>query len=187
MNVNTNFDFYGNVDVTGFIEIINTNKFDWDEWDFRTKRFPMLKQTKTVPILFDESWELKHIQKHKHFHLFEDEMKKLENHFVKNVFECEGHILNALLVKLEKGHSIKPHVDSLLQFHREIFTRLHIPIYTNDKCIFTVGGESKNLKVGEIWDPNYTMKVHDVRNDGETDRIHLIVDWVKNPQHVSGV
>lgn len=187
MDVNTNFDFYGNVDVTIFREIINENKFDWDEWDFRTKKFPLLKQTKSVPILFDESWEFKHIQKHKHFHLFEEEMIKLKNHFVENVFKSEGFILNALLVKLEAGHLIKPHVDWGLQFHREIFTRLHIPIFTNDKCIFTVGGESKNLKVGEIWDPNYTMKLHDVRNDGETDRVHLILDWVKNPQHLSGV
>ena len=182
MDVNTTFDFYGYFDVSGFKNIIENTEMNWSEWKFRQKRFPLLHQTQTIPLLFDESWEFKNVQKHKHYQFFENQLIKLQDHLIQSVFKSEGYILNALLVRLIAGAKIAPHVDSGLHFHRSIFTRIHLPIFTNEKCIFTVGGDSKNLKEGEMWDPNYTMKNHSVSNDGDTDRIHLIFDWVKKPQ-----
>jgi hypothetical protein len=43
--------------------------------------------------------------------------------------------------------------------------------------VFTVGGEGRNLKEGEIWEIKNTEKIHSVYNKGFYDRIHLIVDW----------
>jgi len=45
--------------------------------------------------------------------------------------------------------------------------------------IFTVGGESKNLEEGYIWEIKNTEKIHSVINNGQIDRIHLIIDWKK--------
>jgi hypothetical protein len=42
-----------------------------------------------------------------------------------------------------------------------------------------VGEDKRNLKLGEIWEINNDKKEHSVDNLGETDRIHLIVDWVE--------
>jgi len=179
MDANETFIFYGNYDVTEFQTILQENVFDWYEWDFRAKKFEALYQTQTVPILFDESWKFKYVQKHKHFPLFETEITKLENHLKNDVFKKNGYILNALLVRLLSKHKIKKHIDSSLHFHRSIFTRIHLTIFTNEHCIFTCGGEQKNFKVGEMWDPNYTMQYHDVHNMGDTDRINLIFDWVE--------
>jgi hypothetical protein len=39
-----------------------------------------------------------------------------------------------------------------------------------------VGGDEIAMKEGEVWEIN-NMREHAVRNDGETSRIHLIVDW----------
>ncbi len=185
MESNETFKYYGNYDVSKLQQILSENNFDWYEWDFRAKKFPNLYQTQTVPILFDESWEFKYVQKHKHYPLFEEEIIKLENYLQKDVFKKDGFILNALLVRLLSKNSIKRHIDNGLHFHRSIFTRIHIPIFTNDNCIFTCGGEEKNFKVGEMWDPNYTMQFHEVNNMGDTDRINLIFDWVeKTPTEV---
>ena len=179
MVIDTPFKYYGDFDTGGFNSILMNNDFDWDEWDFRQKRFNMLYQTRTVPILFDETWEFSHIQKHKHYNLFESEMDKLTNHFKETVFNGEGYFLSALMVRLLSGNNIKRHIDNGIHFQTSLFTRIHIPITTHDKCIFTVGDEPKNLKVGELWQINYTQMFHEVQNQGETDRIHLIVDWVQ--------
>ena len=55
--------------------------------------------------------------------------------------------------------------------------RYHIPLKTNPYVVFTVGGEGRNLKEGEIWEIKNTEKIHSVYNKGFYDRIHLIVDW----------
>ena len=51
---------------------------------------------------------------------------------------------------------------------------------TNEECFFTVGDDKRNLKLGEIWEINNDKKTHGVSNNGDEDRIHLIVDWINN-------
>ena len=46
--------------------------------------------------------------------------------------------------------------------------------------MFTIEDEIKNLKIGEIWEINNSEKLHGVSNEGDEDRIHLIVDWKPN-------
>jgi len=179
MIIDTPFKYYGNFDTTGFNSILMNNTFDWDEWDFRQKRYHNLYQTQTVPILFDETWKFSNVQKHKHYNLFESEMDKLTNHFKTTVFNDDGYFVSALMVRLLSGNNIKRHIDSGIRGQPYFFTRIHIPIITNDKCIFTVEDESKNLTPGELWQINYTQMYHEVQNQGDTDRIHLIVDWVQ--------
>ena len=58
--------------------------------------------------------------------------------------------------------------------------RIHIPIVTNEKSIFFVNGEEKNMRGGEIWEID-NEAVHMVENRSDADRIHLIVDWMPNP------
>jgi hypothetical protein len=179
MVIDTPFKYYGNFNTIGFNSILMNNDFDWDEWDFRRKRFHMLYQTQTIPLLFDETWHFTHVQKHKHYSLFETEIDKLTNHFKSVIFNGDGYFLSALLVRLLSGNDIKHHIDNSIHYQTSLFTRIHIPISTNEKCIFTVGDESKNLKTGELWQINYTQMYHSVTNQGDTDRIHLILDWVQ--------
>ena len=80
-------------------------------------------------------------------------------------------------MKLPAGNKVLPHIDKGKSF--TIPRRIHLPITTNSKCFFTVGDTTKNLKLGELWEINNNGIMHSVTNDGDTDRIHLIVDWVK--------
>ena len=54
--------------------------------------------------------------------------------------------------------------------------RTHIPIITNDLVTFTIGGETKQLKEGEIWEIN-NINEHSVDNNSNENRIHLILDY----------
>lgn len=58
--------------------------------------------------------------------------------------------------------------------------RIHVPIKTNDKVVFTVwntkGAPQKvNMKFGEYWFLD-TRKAHQAINGGDEERIHLVID-----------
>ena len=168
------FKNYGFFNVSEFKKIIEEQSFDWDEFDFRQKTFDFHKETKTIPIIFDDKLDIEKAEKTKHYSLFEKELNKLQNHLRLTIKEPNGYIYRAILVNLPSGKCIKPHTDV-----GEIFEprRIHIVIQTNSKCLFSVGDKIKNLKEGEIWEIDNDNQKHGVSNEGETDRIHLIVDW----------
>jgi hypothetical protein len=53
--------------------------------------------------------------------------------------------------------------------------RLHVPIYMNDRVVFFVGGEQIRMHPGRLYYVNFTKR-HFVRNDGDTTRVHLVMD-----------
>ena len=57
--------------------------------------------------------------------------------------------------------------------------RLHVPIVTNDRVTFFVGGERIRMQVGHIYYVNFA-KSHYVRNDGDEARTHLVMDLKVN-------
>jgi hypothetical protein len=81
------------------------------------------------------------------------------------------------LAKLPAKKTITPHAD--WQEYLLVCRRNHIPIITNADVRFTVGDETKFMKTGEIWEIN-NSRVHSVVNDGEDDRVHLIIDIIPN-------
>lgn len=101
---------------------------------------------------------------------------------------CEyfKEILNSLhfekaavrLLNLAAGAQIKPHSDHCLGYEDGYF-RLHIPIITNPDLIFILDGQRLIMKEGECWyiNANFT---HSVVNNGNEDRIHLVIDGIRN-------
>jgi hypothetical protein len=96
-----------------------------------------------------------------------------------NAFKCpHGRIR---IMKLLPGTIIREHRDTFEEVSDYAFgqVRLHIPIITNDKVIFTVGGKNYHLKEGHLYYVNFTKK-HYVRNDGAVARTHLVLDLQVN-------
>lgn len=81
----------------------------------------------------------------------------------------------ARISRLASGHSSSWHIDS--QDHT-YFVRLHIPIFTNEKCFFQTRDESQHLPADGSAYFLYVNREHRVVNDGDTDRYHLIMDVV---------
>lgn len=85
-------------------------------------------------------------------------------------------VARAIIVKLKPGGVITPHADQGPP--ADATERFHIPIATNDQSWLRVGQHKQYMKAGDVWwfDKH---KVHDGANEGETDRIHLIVDCLR--------
>jgi quercetin dioxygenase-like cupin family protein len=82
------------------------------------------------------------------------------------------------LLKLDAGAVVKPHTDNCLGYEDGCF-RLHVPIITNSEVEFILDGNRLIMNEGECWyiDANFT---HSVANRGTEDRIHLVVDGLRN-------
>jgi len=82
------------------------------------------------------------------------------------------------LLQLAVGAEIKPHSDNCLGYEDDSF-RLHIPIITNSEVEFILDGNRIIMNEGECWyiDANF---IHSVANRGKNDRIHLVIDGIRN-------
>lgn len=82
------------------------------------------------------------------------------------------------LLALAPGSIIKEHRDPGLGYEHGCF-RLHIPITTDDKVFFIVDGVRLQMDAGQCWYANFD-RPHSVRHEGDTKRIHLVIDGVRN-------
>lgn len=104
-------------------------------------------------------------------------MKKC-TYFQEVVHSFKFPILSVRLLRLEVGAEIKPHTDHELGYEDGQF-RLHIPIVTNPEIEFILDGERLTMLPGECWYTNVNL-VHSVANRGTIDRVHLVIDGVRN-------
>ncbi len=81
------------------------------------------------------------------------------------------------IMRMEPGTIIRMHRDVFSEVANYAFdqVRLHIPIHTNPKVAFVVGGERLHLQEGHLYYVNFS-KPHYVKNDGDTMRTHLVLD-----------
>lgn len=57
----------------------------------------------------------------------------------------------------------------------EYMARLHIPLITNEKCVFICEGQNLHMEAGQVYFV-WTNLWHQIRNDSTEDRYHLICD-----------
>jgi len=91
-------------------------------------------------------------------------------------FDCELQAVRFL--RLKAGSIIKEHTDYNLGFE-DGEVRLHIPVVTNPAVEFVLGGKRIVMKPGEVWYHDFNLP-HRVANQGDTDRIHLVLDCFLN-------
>lgn len=85
-----------------------------------------------------------------------------------------------LITKIPSGGSIKPH-DDRGRWHPEFFnTKVYIPLQSNSGCINTCEDDSVNMTAGHAWTFD-NLKTHSVVNNGDTDRITLIISMRTEP------
>ena len=172
-----NFIFLGNYNIEYWMNKLNTlTDEDWNAYTFRQDEYKVHSQTKTIPILYDEDYSAFIGKRSKFYDMFKtdvDELTKLYNSIL-----GLGEIIRIEIVSMPAFSKVDLHIDygGSLETH----SRTHIPLQTSEGCVFTVGGDSKHLKVGEIWEINNGGKEHGVINDSDIKRIHMIVDYKKD-------
>jgi hypothetical protein len=83
---------------------------------------------------------------------------------------CDAY--QKMLSVVMPGHAIEPHRDE--QSPRWL-CRVHVPLTSNDRSQFIVGGVAHVLIPGMAYRVN-TLAEHAVVNDGDTPRIHFMFD-----------
>lgn len=79
-----------------------------------------------------------------------------------------------LITRVPAGQQVAPH-DDRGRWHPEYYrTKAYLPLATNPQCYSTCGNERVVMKVGEAWLFD-NLETHSTVNDGETDRVTLIV------------
>lgn len=79
-----------------------------------------------------------------------------------------------MLAKMAPGGVIHAHIDA--NPSAKWPHKVHVPLTTNDGVVSFFGGEERRFPVGEAVEVN-NLGPHWVRNEGATDRIHLIFEY----------
>lgn len=89
-------------------------------------------------------------------------------------------LARVMIVRLPPGGYVVPHVDE--GRYAAATERWHLPIHTNGRAWIEVDGDRRHLDEGVLmWIDKHRM--HSAGNDGDTPRVHLIVDaWVRFPE-----
>ena len=108
------------------------------------------------------------------------------DYFVQQYFPITMKIINEIfndrilgrivIAKLKPHGDIKAHVDE--GEYAKAYDRYHLVVTTNDGVLLTSGNETLHLPQGTVWWFN-NLDNHDVVNYGHTDRIHIVVDVLK--------
>ncbi len=110
---------------------------------------------------------------------YKDTLLMEKCHYFKEVvdtFQCEKESVR--LLKLAPHSKIKEHSDYNLSYEDGLF-RIHVPILTNDRVYFYIQDKRVEMEVGSCWYGNFNLP-HKVENQGDTDRIHLVIDCKRN-------
>ena len=84
------------------------------------------------------------------------------------------HLIRVLILRAHGGQ-IRPHRDGDIFGRDGNLYRLHLPIVTNDQVVFKIKDHQYRLEEGKLYFADVS-KMHEVCNNGDEDRIHLVID-----------
>jgi len=91
-------------------------------------------------------------------------------------FPCEKSRVR--FMRLKPGGHIFRHSDPIESISDDL-VRLHVPVTTNERVRFVINETLLTMKPGELWTVDVRFP-YEVTNDGDTSRVHLVVDVLRN-------
>ena len=92
--------------------------------------------------------------------------------------EIDGVWTRSRLMGLGPGAEVPLHVDA--HYHWRTHVRIHIPVITDPKVLFTCGDDTVHMAPGECWLFD-SFRFHRVENGWTERRVHLVLDTVMTP------
>ena len=92
---------------------------------------------------------------------------------------ARGVFPRVMLARIRPGGVIHPHIDA--NPAAKWPHKIHVPLSTNPAVVSFFGGEEHHFPVGEAVEVD-NLGPHWVRNDGDTDRVHLIFEYYDTDQ-----
>ena len=87
---------------------------------------------------------------------------------------ARGLFPRVMLARMAAGGVIQPHVDALAAAKWP--HKIHVPLVTNPQVVSHFGGAEHHFAVGEAVEVN-NLAPHWVRNEGASERVHLIFEY----------
>ena len=166
----------GSVECQGLIDRVKTLDPDvWDLCDLRQKRFDVHRHTKSIVMIFAEGWPDIRLARYPGWDVLAGLAMPIIEKIVRNHYKKGGSVIRAMVANLIKDGVIETHYDAAPSF--AVGHRIHVPLQTNDDVVFTIDDKPYKLNVGEAYELNNLLD-HSVVNEGDSDRYHLIFDYV---------
>jgi hypothetical protein len=168
----------GAIDATALRDaIFSQEDAAWYEDESRQKSFYMHDQTRSIVLLAldDTKWPDRHVTKGPGWERLADVALPIMEEIIKKHYPTGGDVIRAVVASLSAGGNIKAHTDAHKSFH--CAHRIHVPISTNLRVWFTIGGRPYQFKIGQAYEIN-NVKQHSVVNKGDEDRLTFIFDYI---------
>lgn len=148
----------------------------WDEQDAeKPNKFEALDRTRHIVFRFVDStrdWRGSHDRP-----LWAEWRALLEpvlRQSVRDYGYVRGVFPRVMLARMAPGGVIQPHIDA--NPAAKWPHKIHVPLLTNPQVGFQIGSTIHHFPVGSAVEVN-NLGPHAVRNDGDSDRIHLIFEY----------
>jgi len=103
-------------------------------------------------------------------------------HMLQSIAEdLEADLGRAKLVLLPAGRRVYPHIDRGRYY--QLHDRYHLVLRSSSGSWLRAGDEEVRMREGELWWFD-NRQIHEARNDGSEDRIHLIFDLLPPAKRV---
>jgi hypothetical protein len=172
------FKYYKKFDITEIKKEINKLN---SEWYLDTSRQDQHGVHKDTITFFLTDYDVEWMPYSKYNITIKDLNSTLWNLVQPIIYELEqihnGKVGKVLFPRLKAKNKIYKHWDSTEYLN--VVRRHHIPIITNKNVYFYVDDGALNMFEGECWEIN-NMKSHEVINNSDEDRIHLMIDIIPN-------
>ena len=157
--------------------ILSADEQAWLEEEHRQNAYEVHRDTESIILVFAEvsDWPELVVKKQNGWDRLVEHAVPLMHDIIQRHYPAGGTIIRAMAAKLKAGGKIKPHRDSHPSFH--VGHRIHVPITTNPRVRFILGGKPYRFEVGQAYEIN-NQKHHSVMNKGTEDRITFIFDYV---------
>lgn len=167
----------GNVDISGIREnILAIPESFWDaENASKPNKFEALDRTRHIVFRFIDSpgdWRKSHDRPA--WAEWRDRLMPVMEEATRPYGYAHGVYPRVMFARMAPGGVIHPHIDAnpAAQWPHKI----HVPILTNPRVGFLTGGAIHHFPEGGAVEVN-NLGPHAVRNQGDTDRIHLIFEY----------
>jgi hypothetical protein len=181
MDIDTPLRNLGEVPFQGLRDaVLGLDEKAWLDEQYRQENYDVHRQTQSLVLIFTDGsgWPDIEVNKVSAWDWLAESAVPLMHGIIEQHLPPGGTIIRAMAAKLIAGGVIQPHKDSHPSFHAS--HRIHIPLSTNPRVRFTLGGRPRKLEVGQAYEINNQL-THSVMNKGKEDRVHFIFDYLPEP------
>lgn len=158
--------------------VLSSTTADWRDETLRQDRFEQHHDTESLILCFCDGWPNLVMTKGGAWDRLYPFAAPVVAEILNRGYPRGGKIVRMMAAKLKPSGEIALHADTHPSFG--VGHRIHVPLKTNDKVQFVVDEQQITMLPLHAYEIDNRRR-HAVKNGGDSDRVHLIFDYV--PPH----